>query len=162
MSGASAVLADNLCIQIEQGVGQTVMLEEEEEGEDEGDVGDREGGMELDMWEGQFSLGGVGEGLGEGVWRQEEGVSCRKLAQEVWASQQEKEQADREAEEVFTDAVNFAAIHVTTIPKMQLFLRGYLDFGAISTFSNFLSIQVQQLQEQVGQLAESQATTDDR
>ena len=67
MSGASAVLADNLCIQIEQGVGQTVMLEEEEEGEDEGDVGDREGGMELDMWEGQFSLGGVGEGLGEGT-----------------------------------------------------------------------------------------------
>ena len=64
-------------------------------------------------------LGGVGEGLGEGVWRQEEGVSCRKLAQEVWASQQEKEQADREAEEVFTDAVNFAAIHVMTIHNMQ-------------------------------------------
>ena len=119
MSGASAVLADNLCIQIEQGVGAAVMLEEEEEGEDEGDVGDREGGMELDMWEGQFSLGGVGEGLGEGVWRQEEGVSCRKLAQEVWASQQEKEQADREAEEVFTDAVNFAAIHVMTIHNLQ-------------------------------------------
>ena len=39
MSAASAVLADNLCIKIEQGVGQTVMLEEEEEGEDEGDGG---------------------------------------------------------------------------------------------------------------------------
>merc|ERR1719507_123106 len=84
------------------------------------------------MWEGQFSLGGVGEGLGEGVWRQEEGVSCRRLAQEGWASQQEKEVAEQEAEDVFCNAVNFTAI------------------------------QVQQLQEQVGQLAESQATTDDR
>ena len=136
MSGASAVLADNLCIQIEQGVGAAVMLEEEEEGEDEGDVGDREGGMELDMWEGQFSLGGVGEGLGEGVWRQEEGVSCRKLAQEVWASQQEKEQADREAEEVFTDAVNFAAIHVMTIPNMQILFQG--DIWILKPFLHFL------------------------
>ena len=68
--------------------------------------------LELDMWEGQFSLGGVGEGLGEGVWRQEEGVSCRKLAQEVWASQQEKEEAEQEAEDVFCNAINFTSIHV--------------------------------------------------
>ena len=86
------------------------MLEEEEDEDEE--VGEREGGLELDMWEGQFSLGGVGEGLGEGVWRQEEGVSCRKLAQEVWASQQEKEEDELEAEDVFCNAINFTSIHV--------------------------------------------------
>ena len=114
MTEASAVLAaDNSSsqIQLKAGGETVVMLEEEEEEEDEEEVDEREGGLELDMWEGQFSLGGVGEGLGEGVWRQEEGVSCRRLAQEVWASQQEKEEAEQEADNVFA-AVNFTAIHV--------------------------------------------------
>ena len=112
MTEASAVLAaDNSSSQFQHKAGgeTVVMLEEEEEDEEE--VDEREGGLELDMWEGQFSLGGVGEGLGEGVWRQEEGVSCRRLAQEVWASQQENEEAEQEADNVFA-AVNFTAIHV--------------------------------------------------
>ena len=143
------------------------MLEEEEEEDEE--VGEREGGLELDMWEGQFSLGGVGEGLGEGVWRQEEGVSCRKLALEVWASQQEKEVAEQEAEDVFCNAVNFTAIQVTSLNSQHLsrfFSEDIWILNQLSLFNMFPNLvsppQVQQLQEQVGQLAESQATTDDR
>ena len=100
------------------------MLEEEEDEDEE--VGEREGGLELDMWEGQFSLGGVGEGLGEGVWRQEEGVSCRKLAQEVWASQQEKEEDELEAEDVFCNAINFTSIHVNC--HISLFIPPWPEF----------------------------------
>ena len=134
MTEPSAALPDNSSTQFQQKAGQAVMLgEEEEEGEDEDE---REGGLELDMWEGQISLGGVGEGLGEGVWRQEEGVSCRRLAQEVWAIQQEKEEAEQDAEDALCNAVNFTAIHVIfplSLHLLQLFLE---DIWIFDLFSN--------------------------
>ena len=78
--------------------------------------------------------------------------------------------AEQEAEDVFCNAVNFTSIQVIFSHFLRLiFLGGYLDFQPISKlslfdmFPNLVSpVQVQQLQEQVGQLAESQATTDDR
>ena len=42
----------------------------EEEGEEE------DGGLELDMYEGQWSLGGQGREGGQGGWRRDGAVSC--------------------------------------------------------------------------------------
>ena len=65
--------------------------EELEEGVVEEEV-EEEGGLELDMWAGQWRLGECGEGLGEGRWGREEGMTCRRLAMEV---REEQEEASR-------------------------------------------------------------------
>ena len=139
---------------------------EVEEGEEEG-----EGGLELDMCSSQWSLGsggvveGTGEGWqgGEGRWRREGGVNCTTIEETL---QQEKEQGA-----VFTVIITASSCPSALLQSPSPLTPSPTPVPPSFPAPSLLHLptapspslpQVQQLQEQVGQLAESQSLTDDR